>query len=678
MTNPGSETQTPLASASVSLVSGALAHDGVLDVTPTSLRFRPTGALDRQLGARSVVLSRADITGVTASPDGRFLAVQVGSTAHRFSGAGLQAVHRALTQTQPASPAPVAQVQETTLVDGVVDFQVATSAWRVGRASLTSKKLVVAPIAHHRGGSAAAAVSLRPSDLVNLDLDDALVLHLHEPGRTLRLRGAPVAAIADRIRQVLAGDHGEPVEDPVLHRGRAGWWRGPVVHWGELTLSERGLRFDPTGLLVTLIGIRPFVVDWCDVRQLSQPNPNERVLDLTTTRGRIQIELAEGMATQVLRLRHHAQVRRALDLTAMNTWARRILDDWKGRIADLADAPLLVAPALHESNAGTRSGLVALTGPSVVFLPEDASDDAGFASWPVERVHRAYAADTDFPSCLRFEARGAAVRILQALGEPFLQAFWSRCRAPARVVEWGELSARTRSRLTGSSDFVRVSVGTTRVERSPGITFEHPRGWAMVVQGSAADAPRRPSRATIEVGQTEGVYQFDARLLDVGPLPPRFREAVGGAGYLLIFDRRGQVRVFNQRQGLRVLTALSGTLQVATDLLPGGSRSSPCTIRDVSIGGCRIEGQLSLSPGDRARVTFTLQGRRISADAVVVRSWLRGDGVCLALRFSKLRSADEDRIHRFVMEQQRRALRDGGVPQDDGPGGGGIPEAVAP
>jgi hypothetical protein len=297
-------------------------------------------------------------------------------------------------------------------------------------------------------------------------------------------------------------------------------------------------------------------------------------------------------------------------------------------------------------------------------------------------MNRAYAVDPEFAHCLRFDADNGPVRVLQALGEPFLQAFWARCRAPSRIVDWPDLSARTRSRLTGKADFVGVAVGTERVVMRPATTFEHPRGWAVVAEGSAADAPRRPSRATVEVGQTEGVYQFDARLIDVAPLPPRFRDLAVRAGCVLIFDRRGQVRVFNQREGLRVLTVVKGTLELSTDALPGGRMHVRCSVLDLSIGGCRVDASTDLAVGDRGRLAFSLQGRRISPEVTIVRA-LPGavkDTCHYALSFSGLGSASEDRIHRFVMEEQRRALS--AAPQRDEDSGeedlGGVPEAIAP
>ena len=682
MTSEGSGGTTPLASVRVSLLRGALAHDGVLEVTPNELRFRPTGMLDQQMGVRSIVLQRASLTRVSLSPDAAFLSVRQGATTHRFAGAGLDAVCRSLDAGDLQARPPLIPGREVVL-EGIVDFQVSGGAWRLGHFTLRRGRLDVVPLDRQRGGSASADLVVPLADLTTAELDKAQVLQLSAPGLTLRLRGAATGALRDRFAQLRKGQPVSALADPALLSVPAGWWRGPVVHWGSVTLSAQMLRFEPTGLLDTLVGVRPFTLPWTELRGLELSGTGEqRTLVLRGVSGRFQIELAAGAVVHLTRLWHHAQARAALDAQASNRWARGLLEGWSHRVPALHEAPLLTAPGLLASEGDIVSGLLVLTGPAAVFLPEELGGAARPTVWAVERMNRAYAVDPDVAHCLRFESDRGPVRILQALGEPFLQAFWARCRAPSRIVDWPDLSTRTRSRLTGKADFVAITVGTDRVVMRPATTFEHPRGWAVVATGRGADAPRRPSRATIEVGQTEGVYEFDARLIDVAPLPPRFRDAAPRGGCVLIFDRRGQVRVFNQREGLRVLTVVHGTLELATDALPGGRVRIRCSVVDLSIGGCRVQAASDLAVGDRGRLTFTLQGRRIATEVTIVRALPgeQAEGAHYALSFAGLGRVDEDRIHRFVLEEQRRALSTAPSANEAGPeeGPGGVPDAIAP
>jgi hypothetical protein len=641
------------------------------------ITYQPTGDLDRRMGARALRIELASVTSVTASPDGRFLALQAAGERYRFTGRGLQRVATLLAPNQAPPRRPPASVS---LLSGIVDVRLANGVWRTARLVLRADRLDITPIERVRGGAGPEAITLRPWSLPDSDLElDRGRLHLHGPNRTVTLRGAPVPALADRIAQIADKQAVQPIADPTFATLRAALRRGPVLHWGEVRLSARGLGFQPTGLLDTLVGVRAFTYSWADIRRLEVEPDDPRQVALHTASATTLLELPEGQLTALTRLLHHAQVEAALQPEAANTWCREVLHAWRHRVPDDWQAPLLASPALHvTADQAVRSGALLLTPRGAAFLPEDPDADAELRTWPIDDIARIHAIDFAFPSSIRFESQRTPVQLIPALGAGLVRAFWSRCRAPSRTVAWGELTARTRDRVTGPATFVRVSVGDRCLESIPGLTLAHPRGWAAVVPGAKADAARPGARATVEIGQPEGVYQFDAQVAEAASLPAHVRARGGPERTALLLTERGEIRVFNQREGLRAPADLPIHLAFEpTDAEPipePGGHSG--TLRDLSIGGCQLLTRAGASVGARVAASLKVMGRPLRLRAQVVRAAPPdNEGVrVVALRFVRLPQKDEDHIHRYVLQSQRARLRAGPA----APAPGAVPADIAP
>lgn len=659
---------------------GALAHDGQLSVHRDALIFEPTGDLDRQLGARTVTLPLDTITGVSLSPDGAFLSVRLAGQRYRFAGRDLGRVAGLLAPE--TAEAPPALPAGEPLVEGIVDIRQSGAPWQTARLRLTPTALEVTALERVRGGRGPAPLVLRTWEVPDADLDPVRGrLHLHGPGLRVTLRGAPAPAVADRLAQLAAGVSVEPLPDPILRTVRAGLRRGPVAHWGSLRLSASGLRFQPTGLIDTLVGVRPFSHAWAEIRRLAPVPDEDRQVELVTASGRTRLELADADLPDMLRLMHHAQVAAALAPEAANTACRAVLQSWAGR-AEGADAPpVLASPALRLSaDGGARAGALVLTEGVAAFLPEDPGDLDGLGAWPIGSMSRVHAIDLSFPSTIRFDADGEDVRLVPALGAGLRRAFWARCRAPSRVVPWEDLRPRSRSRVTGEATFARVQVDDRTLEARPGRALEHPRGWGVVLDGGPADAPPAGARITVEIGQPEGVYQFDAQVEAALPVPAHLRAPGGPPRCVLVVRDRSAIRVFNQREGIRVAAVLTVSVQRRADrpapIQPVGP--SPAITVDLSIGGCQLLTHLDLMVGDRVRATLELPGKEVQAQAEVVRAQPAdpdsGWATVAALRFLRVAQVDEDRIHRFVLDAQRATLR--GDPGAVTPSG--VPADIAP
>ncbi len=546
------EPSVPHVQASASLLRGAIAHGGLLSIVGDQIRFRATGDLDRQLGARDIDLPLDELTALSASPAGDFLALTAAGTSLRFSGAQLGGIVTVLRRRLPGlgrGPDGAAiGTRSDSLLSGIVDLQVGSAPWTAARMVLSQDLLQVIPIERVRGGEGLDPQSLRPADLLEVDLQPkGGALSLRTAGLSLQLRGALTVAAADRLGRLMRGEPAEPVTESMGPTLRAAWWRGPIVHRGQISLSSTALRFEPTGLLDNLIGVKAFTIPWAQVRRIRRPGGDDRVVEISHAGQRHRIELLddEHGFVRMVRMVHHEQLRAALEPEGVNLWSRALLGAWRGREPAARELPLLLTPALLLDGGDARTGAWMLTGSTVAFLPEDPDDEPGLRSWPTADLSRSHRLDDDFADSLRFDARGESLRVVHALGPAFLSAFWARCRAPARTYSWQGLSPRTVARLTGAAHSVTLVIGDRRIETQPGLTVLHPRGWA------ASRCPRRLQRVTVELGQLEGVYQFDAVVDEPVPLPARLRERGDPPRYLLVLQDRGDIRLFNQREGLR-------------------------------------------------------------------------------------------------------------------------------
>ena len=86
-----------------SLLQGAIAHDGRLELTPKVVRFVPTSALARQLGVQPIEVNRRRLAQVSVSPDGAFLTLHVDGRLHRFSGKSFRRLVTLLEIAQEAA-----------------------------------------------------------------------------------------------------------------------------------------------------------------------------------------------------------------------------------------------------------------------------------------------------------------------------------------------------------------------------------------------------------------------------------------------------------------------------------------------------------------------------------------------------------------------------------------------
>ncbi len=100
---------------------------------------------------------------------------------------------------------------------------------------------------------------------------------------------------------------------------------------------------------------------------------------------------------------------------------------------------------------------------------------------------------------------------------------------------------------------------------------------------------------------------------------------------------------------------------------PGAARDG--RVRDLAIGGCALVTDRALPIGEARTVEISLPGHTLQARLRVTRvDAPDAEGQILhACRFERISTADEDRLHRLVLDHQRQDLRGESVEPPLGP-----------
>lgn len=83
------------------------------------------------------------------------------------------------------------------------------------------------------------------------------------------------------------------------------------------------------------------------------------------------------------------------------------------------------------------------------------------------------------------------------------------------------------------------------------------------------------------------------------------------------------------------------------------------TIQDISVGGAKVctPRVLDLKTGQKVFLRFDLSGVRMEVFGEVRNTQRSTERLCFGLKFEKLKEKDEEVIRRFILEEQRKALR---------------------
>jgi c-di-GMP-binding flagellar brake protein YcgR len=470
------------------------------------------------------------------------------------------------------------------------------------------------------------------------------------------------AALAASLADLATRTHGGR-SDPEAEEHSVSLRSGPIIHRGGLHLDPEALTYTPRSLLDTLVGVRQQRVEWSAVRSLTALGGPHGLVDIGHAGGRLVLQPAapDAVFEALLQRVHRHQVTEHGDEQTRAARVAASLAAWPGAEAPGAGASTTLA--LHGSaDHSFRVGVVVVEGDQLRFLPEDGRGAP--ITLGLQALVRRSGRSRGLPM-VRVAVGDTQHSFLLATGRPGAQAFWAALRAPSRVIPWDELGPRTRTRLAEEARFLRITVGDEdAVDVAPLAVYAGPDAWTLVTPGALPGPPARGQQVHVEIGQDEGVYAFDAT---VSAHRQRAAGEDGPAETTLELQSLGAVRVFNQRQGYRVGVRLAASARAidADSGLPPGERVA-LSVHDLSIGGCRVQAEATLPVNAVLDIAIELPGWTVRAHARVLRAEPSDAAASLpyGLRFERIGAADEDRVHRFVLQQQRGDLQ---VPPTDEP-----------
>ena len=458
----------------------------------------------------------------------------------------------------------------------------------------------------------------------------------------------------------------DPRERPVAEVHAVSLRSGPIIHRGSLRLDEAGLHYTPHGLLDNLIGVRPRSIPWNDVHRIIPRSGELGLIEIHHADGRTVFEPAapEGLFPSLIAGLHAVQLELQESPQRFADAVSEIIAARAGQSAPAHEDTVTLS--LHGTpEHGFETGLLLIDDADLRFLPR--SPGASALVLPLGTLVRRSGRLRRLPT-LRLASGATHHTFVPATGAATTSALWQRVHAPSRVIPWDQLGHRTRARFEDAARFVHISLDDAE-PLDVGPLLSCGEDGTLIMPGSTLDGAHIGARLTVEVGHEEGVYAFEATL---GARRFRPDGPQGPSQTTLELREIGSVRVYNQRQGYRAGTTLAATASVVSgDTGPALSAPIPMVVDDLSIGGCRALAQAVLVPGSEIDLWLDLGDTGVRARAAVLRHVPAASPGTTAhgLRFEHIATADEDRIHAFVLEQQRFDLNapppDPNGPEDD-------------
>jgi len=660
---------------------GPLAHPGRLQLTQTTITFSPSRTLDRLAGAENVTLNVDDITELSAGGINNNLDLYVNETVHRFSGRGALRVHTRLlallAEQEGDSSAPVQfESGERVLLQGQAEYFVNELMAVRGELTFTDRRLRFQPgigIGQMIWNAAQFDVSLE--DIQNWSLQGIRRrLHLSVTDDVVILGGGLTPQLFNELETLIGTTEEVRTSDEVV---LATWpvqlRRGPIAHPGELRFTPTHIHFVPTGVLDAMVGLKDFNFAIQDITRVSIRGWPERKLVIRVGHEVHNFRLSDinerfdGLR-QLIRDRHYQIAARSSSSTTPPY--QDTLDAWASTIDyQFGDQVVLGTFAMDaRSDQEARFGWLLLLRTRILFLPVGgpATQESYYVA-PLEDLCRLDGGPRSRRDQILMSTEHGTVRFLVSDREGVVEDFWSQCRSPTRILSWETLGPRSLSRIMGSCRFVRIMThGDTVVDMAPGMSTEHDSGVAIVLPGPPGSSVNLDTWVTIEIGQSEGIYQLDSKIVRsiVTPLEGVIPNPENT--HLLIAKFPSEIRVYNQRESYRVATELDLRAQRLAQTADGGSwmgtgAQFPCSLVDLSIGGCAIDTNQELSEGDRVSVVLPLLDQWVELRATCVRCAMTGSEELVSrygLEFRELSMAQEDILHKSVMALQREALAD--------------------
>jgi hypothetical protein len=660
---------------------GPMAHPGRLSLTSDLLVFSPSRALDRLAGAEDLIIPTGEITELSAGGINHNLDVYLEDQVHRFSGRGAIRVHaRILALLAEDDAVDVEDLAfepgERVLLQGQAELFVNQLIAVRGEITLTDRRLRFFP------GLGIEQLIWNTTRL-EAPIDQITAWSLKGMRRRLHatMNGDEVViggALTPQLFNVLESLYGDATnaqsaDEVVLETWEAQLRRGPVAHPGHLEFTPTHVRFQPTGLLDAIIGVKPIQFLITEITRISVRGWPEKKLIIRAGHEVYGFTLANTLERleELRSLIRDRNYQLAMRPTGPHVPRYQVaLDSWTAHVDyNLGDQIVFASFAMEaRSETEIRFGWLLLLRTRVLFLPlgGPASQEQHVAI-PLEQICRLDGGPRSRRDQILLSAEEGRFRFLLSEKEGAVEEFWAQCRSPTRILAWETLGPRSTSRVMGKSRFIRImSHGETVVDLSPGMTVEHPSGVAIVLPGEPGGSVPLDTWVTVEIGQSEGIYQIDSKVVRAVPTPLEGVIANAEGTHMLIVSTPPEIRVYNQRESYRVLTQFELRANSLAQTADGGSwmatgETYPCTVVDLSIGGCALDTDYELADGDRISLNLPLLDQWVEIRATCVRRApiISSEGSArYGLEFRELSMAQEDILHKSVMTLQREALAD--------------------
>ena len=681
MNSPTPEAAPLLSADECLLHKGALAYPGRLALSDCMLSFTPSRTLDRLAGASDLDIEVDQITELSAGGINHNLDIYVGETLHRFSGRGAIRVHNrllALIAEDDETPPDVAVFRpgERVLLQGQGELFVNELIGVRGEITFTDYRLRFAP-----------GLGLEQLIWNTTSLDAPLEsvqgwalkgmrrrLHLTIDGEQI-IVGGPLAPRLYNMLETLLGDAENTVtaDEIIVATWDVNLRRGPVAHVGQLEFTPTHVNFKPTGLIDALVGVKPFDFAISDVTRISVRGWPEKKLIIRAGHQVFAFTMADinerfdDIKALVRDRNYHLALRCRGDAEPRY---QVTLDSWTSRVEyQLGEQIVFSSFAMDTfSDSEVRFGWLLLLRTRVLFLPLGGpASQEKCVQVPVEEICRLDGGPRSRRDQVLFSCNQGRLRYLISDREGGVEDFWSQCRTPTRILAWETLGPRSTARVMGKCRFIRImSHGETVVDLSPGMTVEHDAGVAIVLPGEPGTSVPIDTWVTVEIGQSEGIYQVDSKVVRATITPLEGVVPNPKNTHLLIVSYPPSLRVYNQRESYRVGTEFELRANRLAQTADGGSwmatgESFPCNVVDISMGGCAIETTHEIEQGDRVSVSLPLLDQWVEIRGTCVRTAAlhTAEGTRrYGLEFRELSMAQEDILHKAVMTLQRESMAD--------------------
>jgi c-di-GMP-binding flagellar brake protein YcgR len=580
-----------------------------------------------------------------------------------------QAEHWTCTGTDARALAmaldPDAVRSHVVLVSGSATVTVGTAPSMSGTLELDTERIRFQPDGHETPTLDAAWSAVDGHQVSGL----RQALTAQVAGRSLRVEGdlAPTLAawlttLAERL------DAGTPSGAPplVLERWPAKRLHGPLALQGDLVVSGDHVQFIPSGFVERTLRLKDLVRSFKSLERIVVHGWTQKCLTFVagSQRDTFTFDDVDARFDALVQALHQGQASSLSNRTRTRARIDEVLERWSN-VFDRPNARIMEAQLAVQvrGQQDATVGVLLQTTDEVRFLPSGGPTGTAKAeAHPVPRILRNYSG----PGCrsdeLCFSVAGDTFRYVPSEGEMFVRRFWDRCRSPSRIFHLDTPSRRALNRVLGPSRFVQVQPEKGEVLPVTGL-HQTGRTWtATLVVGTPL--PALGTNIHVDVGQPEGVYRFESQVVDVDAVT-----------WEVHFSRPSTIRVYNQRQSVRVSvdlaaqvrvggsTAAQGPLVVEDSLLglsaPPNAAPHRLHLSDLSLGGCAAEGSADLPLGASVEMEVQIDGTqplRVTGRVLRADRVEGGELRRFGIRFENIRRTEEVRLQRHVLQAQRSQL----------------------